>query len=1074
MATVYKTIPNFIKFVTTHPQAFIIVQDRQYLNFFTDQLNKYYLEKKASAWRGPNIYTIDVWAANLWNWLQIHSQELNIQLPKLLNPVSEKLILGKLVHKWNVNPQHEHKFLNTEGTAIEVSKCWRLLCQYNCLPKLPDYAEQFEPQFSSKRSVNEIVSSFINRLQGKTSSDYRLNSDHQFFIDIVEEYCQLMKQNFLLSGRLLHNSLIHFLTLLIQQQPAIEIPYLNKEMVFANFIENTYPQLDSVLNSLLKMGVNIKRLTFKNSLLDKFTLVGTQKDESVRSPFDSLEDELAWAVNYIKPKLTDPNYRAALVSQNLDENFYLTIDKYANPQVLFVGSSPQRAYKYPGGSLLSKTPMSADFYNLLQLAGGSIKRAPLLNLIQNSFLYKAQAEFNERSRLYKSICSDRRSEYTLKDLYELAQHCGCFYLAKLVSLTAQFSPDEHEHMRQAFCAFRKSAKNRKKKNLLESSVWQHKNWSRARFPLSLWISYSRTLIQMWISYGHALHSAPTSALAAATYMSKLRSFYTIATYSDALNSLSFTDFRRYLRLGLHGVRLAPLAAAPGAERFNILNIRKALRHHFSEIVLVGFNAENFPQPVSYPGFIPQPLLIELGWPRAAASLSLKETLNNLEALRHCADKIVITFSNTIKKNDKQQPSSVGLESLVNEAVSSSGGLKNKLNIYLTSPEELMTPLNALNSPDTLTRYGLYPLDNRDALSEQRSDAPPPPARLNNIRDGIKSFRGGVQVISEMANCPLQALLIRRLECAGSEEETKNGLDTKLDRGNILHECLKLFWEKFNSSANPQAGSSYQQLKKLAAALSEDDGSAQTLESTIRSIVHSVLQNPEYSRLSKHILENEENLLTEKLCQWMVNYELKHGDFDTVKCEEKVLLKITPQSSEHLENPNLKLVCAGTIDRINEVKDGNNSLGRIIIDYKTGNPGSIKVKAWDPEQNYEVNNLRRNFQLPLYAFESEEKDQCMGISFALLNKANVGKGKFANIKIAERYSSSRSGADKDTIELPWDEFQNKCHDLFSRLAQEYLEGSCRRTLNKTLCRDCAFAHLCRVSGQDQEKDSAESN
>ncbi|MGM9991295.1 MAG: PD-(D/E)XK nuclease family protein [Candidatus Bruticola sp.] len=1084
MSIIYQTIQNFIDFVTTHPQASIIVQDKQYLAFFTSQLSKHYLKKKTAAWRCPNIYTIDVWSSKLWNWLQIHSQDLNIQLPKLIDPVSEKLILDRLVHTWN--DTNKHKFLNPEGTSISVYKCWRLLCQYNCLPELPEYAESFKPQFISNNQLK-------GGLKIGTFLSGDLNSDHLFFLDIVKKYCLDMKQNGTLSGRLLPNALIHFIKLLKQEYPSIEIPYLNKEMVFANFIENTYPQLDSVLNSLIQIGIEAQKLNFKNPPLEKLTLIGSRKDESLHSPFESLEEEIAWAVNYIKPKLADPNYSAAIVAQNLDENFYLTLDKYANPHVLFTGSNCQKIYKSSGGTPLSKTPMSVDFFSLLQLATkGKIKRTPLLNLIQNGFLYKAKAEFSKRSCLYKSICSDWRSEYTLKDIYELAKENKCFYLAELVFLTYKYNPNTYEDMRREFREFRTKVKNiRKNRQSCELKVAfgysqiappdqvPSQEYNK-KFTLAQWINYSRTLLQMWISYNHAMGKAPTVALSAATYLSKLRSFYTLSSYTSQSDVIDCDDFLRYLRLGIHGVRLVSGALSPEAERFQILNIRKTLRSHFSEIILVGFNTENFPQPVSYPGFIPQSRLVELGWPQAHISLSLQETLKNLEALRHCADRVIVSFSNSINKNDKQQPSSVGLENLIHESLSQPDSPDTKLRINLVQPEELINHLDATAQPDILARYSLAPLENRETLlSKPRKEQSPPPAHFNNQRDGIKCFRGGVQVISDMANCPLQALLIRRLECAGYEEETKNGLDTKLDRGNLLHECLKRFWEKFNSRAEPNQGSSFQQLnklynKKLSEGPSADGDFKDELELKLRDIVEKVLEDPKYKRLSKHILENERDLLTEKLYNWMVDYERQRGEFDVTKCEEKVLLNIAPQSSGKLASPNLQLTCAGIIDRIDEVKDQNGNTGKVIIDYKTGNPDNSKVEAWDPNQNYSRNPLRRNFQLPLYAFESEEKDQCLGICFALINKAKANKGKFADDTVEQNLlgETKKGKKGKDALTLPWPQFRDDCCKLFSKLAQEYLEGSCRRTDNLALCQECTFVNLCCPNSSAQDNGSAD--
>lgn len=1084
----YQTTADFINLIDNDPTATIIVQDNQYLDFFVKQLNQDRLNKGKQAWLSPNIHTIGVWSKELWNRLHLHKASLGCDLPKLLDPLSERLAFGKLVHKWN--EKHNHKLLNVEGTSAAAVKCWRLLCQYNCTPKLPHYAEIF-PTYSNNGDFAQISLDFINHIQKCGQDLHAINEDHNFFIEIAQEYCHAMEESSSLSGFLLPNALIHFMKLL----PPETLP-VDKRLIFANFIEYTYPQLTAWQQALTDLGFNIETPIYKNTPAPELNLIGSLEGDKVVAPFENFEQELAQAVNYIKSKLSDPNYSVALIVPQHNEAVYRTLDKYINPQVLFVEGDNKRSYKANSGLSLLKTPLGNDLSAVILFAGQKLNRLQLLSLVQNSFIYASQAEFSQRCHLYEKIRQDHRSEYSLKDLYDLAKKTGSIHLANLAALTAQFNPQQSALLRQSFKRLKDNyrqvaATAAKDKKTYSQAKAQNKlidwpaesiSFGKQKYSLPTWIDYCRTLLKIWFN----CPQESNAKLIILTYMSRLRSFCTLTNYY-AIENLTFSDLRRYLRLGLRNVKLPISECTEEASRFNVLNLRKALRRHFTELILLEFNSETFPTPVKYQGFIPQQLLADLGWPQGSASLCLKAASEALQTLRHCADRVILSFANNTSKNDSTVAAEVS--PLWKEPSLKCTLISNydKLNNLHDSAQEVATSETAnidetsqatVNS-NPLAIYGLYPwpAEQAENICEAVEEIAPGPARPNKLeKDGTLSFQGGVKVISSMANCPLQALLCHRLGCSPNEDEVKNGFDTSLDRGNLLHKCLQQFWDKYKKEPNSHGPSSRSQAIKSIFGLDEaaykgcEQIDFNPLETKIKDLVHQILQAEEYKSLSQYVLDNEEKAATDTLLAWL-KYELNphiRQDFSVVALEQPITLSICAKSEQNL--PCSELVCSGTVDRIDELQHKQQALGQIIIDYKTGNAKNAIVNAWDPSDDFTVNHQKRDYQLPLYAFASGQ-DNYKGLLFAKLKADTfVGKADFGdeNIKVNLQNAitaETNSRTNQDNLGS-WDAFKASCQESFQTLATQYLQGNCQRTKNKALCNNCQFKQLCHIGGIDE--------
>jgi len=268
-------------------------------------------------------------------------------------------------------------------------------------------------------------------------------------------------------------------------------------------------------------------------------------------------------------------------------------------------------------------------------------------------------------------------------------------------------------------------------------------------------------------------------------------------------------------------------------------------------------------------------------------------------------------------------------------------------------------------------------------------------------------RGGTSVFGWQAQCPFRAFAMARLN-AEKLEEPEPGIPP-LERGSILHDALRLFWEHFRTMAALRAAPHAERERVIDESL---DLSGLTA--------------------GEELIEVERQCLRARLEQMIeLDFETR-GDFTVEAVERKI---------------DLGNGLSGRIDRIDVLPGGE----RVIIDYKSNAPA---LKGWEGERP-------DNPQLPLYAVSLDPAPAA--IAFASLQRGGVrytGRGASAGlIKGVREYDQ------------PWPEQIEEWRRVTRALWDEFARGHAAVTPKLKACGSCHLHSLCRIHKQGANDDDA---
>ena len=323
----------------------------------------------------------------------------------------------------------------------------------------------------------------------------------------------------------------------------------------------------------------------------------------------------------------------------------------------------------------------------------------------------------------------------------------------------------------------------------------------------------------------------------------------------------------------------------------------------------------------------------------------------------------------------------------------------------------------------------------DSVRDAKTEAVPVDAPIPVTEAERPFIRGGTAILKNQSMCPFRAFAIHRLS-AVAVPETELGI-TAVERGNIVHAALRLFWEKVESS---------ERLKQM-----KESGQ---LEAYIGSLAEKALDEAGLSpALRARFRELEKKRLVSVISGWMA-VELSRG----VRFRVKAL-----EAEKEIEIGGLKIT--GRVDRIDELEGG----GEIIIDYKIGEPNRYDWLTGRP----------REPQLLIYSatggFEA--------ISFARIapnDSRFVGIAKDEVLPSVKPYDSDgkfrKKAEDRD-----WDALMAFWRETLSALAEDFLKGNAAADPNNgtegsgSACMYCELTALCRITetGRIIEKEDEDS-
>ncbi|MEZ0151142.1 MAG: PD-(D/E)XK nuclease family protein [Candidatus Reddybacter sp.] len=331
-------------------------------------------------------------------------------------------------------------------------------------------------------------------------------------------------------------------------------------------------------------------------------------------------------------------------------------------------------------------------------------------------------------------------------------------------------------------------------------------------------------------------------------------------------------------------------------QIQILGLLEAAGLEFDQLWIAGMDDRQWPQPTSLNPLLPVDLQQRYQLPRSSASQELTLAKQLLHDFQHSSQNLV--FSYATQDGDTELEASRLL------------------------PEALIVPAMAANPTSSNAHHPLLAALPNVALQQVDVSKGPP------LQPGDKSVRGGTAILQAQAGSPFNAFATWRLG-ARPLAEPSSGLSA-IERGNLVHSCLELFWTRFHNQASVKA------LDSAALDLAVEEVIAKALRPLHQS--RSDIFGPRFAAIEaqrlKHLLQ-----------QWL-DIELQRQAFSILAPEKQLFMSIGG------------LPLSLRIDRIDRLDDQR----IVLIDYKTGD---TNINCWAGERLEEP-------QLPLYALALPEQ------------------------------------------------------------------------------------------------------
>jgi ATP-dependent helicase/nuclease subunit B len=431
------------------------------------------------------------------------------------------------------------------------------------------------------------------------------------------------------------------------------------------------------------------------------------------------------------------------------------------------------------------------------------------------------------------------------------------------------------------------------------------------------------------------------------------------------------------------VRSTPFQIKTPEHSIQVIGLLESSGMQFDHLWVMGCHSEALPTHPEPNPFIPYEIRSKFSIPRSNPQRELQFAEQSLSRLLMAAPDAHFSFP--LREGDIDMEISPLLKKfpIIEESSYSSKRIKDQV-LAMDDLEEFTEPTSL---PATDSEKNLF------------------------ATQGISS---GYGLIKDQVDCPFRAFARHRLS---SERYQVPEVDfDNLDRGNVIHKALELFWSKTKN------------LKNLLN-LSES-----SLEQQLDQYVREALKicsgrTTEQTQFNK--LELERNLRV--IHDWLQAVELKRSDFKVLQIEEGISIDLS----------GIKLLLR--IDRIDEIP----GKGLLLIDYKTGK--DAKPAEWFAEKI-------RAPQLPLYSLAKSPA----GLAYGHLT---IGKSEFKGTTVPDLALGEFRNLDftKASGYSTWEKLLEYWKNNLNAVADDFLKGDHRVSpINKgEPCRHCEFGSLCRI-------------
>ncbi|SMN12018.1 RecB family exonuclease [uncultured Candidatus Thioglobus sp.] len=448
------------------------------------------------------------------------------------------------------------------------------------------------------------------------------------------------------------------------------------------------------------------------------------------------------------------------------------------------------------------------------------------------------------------------------------------------------------------------------------------------------------------------------------------------SYNEALSQL-----QQCLRGRIH--QAGAVYTAP----VQIMGLLESTGIQFDALWVMGLHGDSWPTPVNVDPFIPIALQMQENMPHATPQYEL-------EYARRITQRLVIAAENVI------------------------------FSLPLSVEDQALRPSTLLK------QYPLEQIEQSECIDYAAVIFNSGQSEYLNDQQGPKvddvQMHGGSGLFKDQAACPFKAFATYRL-AAKSLKKVDIGLN-HAQRGQLIHECLKLFWQAMHTQ---------QELLNLP-----DEKLNRSIESAVASAIKKI-QGGQAFYSFQGLLNIEHKRLCTILRQWL-DVEKERSSFSVIETEQKHSCQIAGLEIT---------VC---IDRIDQLADGS----LVIIDYKTG---VVNIADWFEERMQEP-------QLPIYAVTIE--GNIFAIAFAQIGGAStkfIGLSQggsiaeehfLPNIQVLSDFKYAKGFQD-------WHDLLQNWQQKLSVLVAEFQRGEARIAPYKGLktCRYCDLGSLCRIQELD---------
>lgn len=424
----------------------------------------------------------------------------------------------------------------------------------------------------------------------------------------------------------------------------------------------------------------------------------------------------------------------------------------------------------------------------------------------------------------------------------------------------------------------------------------------------------------------------------------------------------------------------------GEKKIQVLGTLEAAGMTFDKLWLMQCNSHIWPAPANPNPFIPHGLQKEFELPHATAEreLNFAKTLFT----RYQNSCSLLFMSSAREENNQEINPSFLIE-----------------NTEVTDCElKPSDPIDFIQKQSKLERF-----------TDEQS--------LKIKKDEYSQIRGGTGILAAQAACPFKAFATYRLN-ARSAPSPQPGL-TALERGEIIHGALELFWKRVHSLEAYTLLTPEEQTKI----------NRQCAEASILAIeAHLYKSQP-------RLFGIETTRVIKIMGDWLA-LESKRDDFEVIATEEIVKTNFA------------ELPLSLRIDRIDKL--GNGAL--VLIDYKTG---MTSPNRWFGERIDEP-------QLPLYALIYPQAID--GILFGQVRN-NEFAIKGVGSELAESFGIKNIVKVAQTEQMNWGELKKAWQNDLGMTVKSFLDGCAdiKPKYASQTCNFCELKSLCRIEELTNDSD-----